>query len=738
MNRRTMLKIATAGGVLGAAAFAHAAQKPKGSDSDWTRPILGYLKSLARPDGGFGWEDQPDSHLTPTFAAVGCFHLLKEIPPNKQAIAQFVRTHHPITGEGAEAGKHAADLRTYIFEQVQSLLWLGEDAAAFRPVVEGWTQPSQYPRVYEPDGNPVFHQEMMAFVCREVMGLPLGRGTGVSPVNDHGQDAHATTDISPALIEYLNSRRRPNGSFNNTPASDGTDGNILNTWWGIHALRTLRRTSERKDETVAWLRACQLPCGGFTHQPRAAIGGSDDVAYTWAAVLALKNLGAAPADREACVRYLSSLWNDDGGFGDRPGLPSSAMATYYALEALVALGATPATTRRAAPLVKPLPAGLKPFTIQIEAQGAGSPVEAVELARALRIHLWGAKNARPGWIARAQAIADAQNAPVRFFVANEEYGTFVSVPGLGTYSHTSDPIAPAGADFGPSLAGEKATPWPQFLKKRIGPLEKAGGRMVWQINDNEEWSRVQLDDSVERGSGYAAISTFHFVQNFVYMLPFLFRYRHLIPFVALQDAHGDESWWWADELTAYRTVFLATEPTWEAWLKALREQWVVAIRHDFVTNFRTRMLGGAPGVQDFVRAHEAEWKWWGDQPDDVRRPPVSLVAVTPQDEFEVARPADGVTLRVRLWWQGRVVREKPVVELASLAVDGKTVLPALVTKADAAAPKKAKQAKQGKIVDHYYTYHLPASARGKHTATATVRIIATKQESQKTIEFFVG
>ncbi len=99
-----------------------------------------------------------------------------------------------------------------------------------------------------------------------------------------------------------------------------------------------------------------------------------------------------------------------------------------------------------------LPDGLKVFSIQIEAHGQGSPAEAVELARSLRIHLWGAKNARPGWLKTAQAIADREQVPVTFFVANEEYGTWVDFPGFGTYSHTSDIIAPAGVDIGPSLA----------------------------------------------------------------------------------------------------------------------------------------------------------------------------------------------------------------------------------------------------------------------------------------------
>ena len=751
MDRRELLKLVAVAGMAGNAVCATSSNPPVRAGRsekpplDWRQAVLGYLESLARPDGGYGWDDQPDSHLTPTFAVIGCYKLFNQDPPNKKALAEFVRTHHPITGQDAEAGKHAAELRTFVYQQVQSLLWLNEDASSFHSQVQGWTEPSKYPVVYEPNGYPVFQQEMMAIISHAILGLPFN-------------------NRSPEVIEYLNSRRRPNGSFNHTPASDGSDGNVLNTLWGTMALLVFGGASERKEETVAWLRACQLPSGGFTHQPNAQIGRTDDVTYTWAAVRMLKSYDAAPADREACVRWLRLLWNGDGGFGDRPGLPSQPVATCHALDALITLGETPGTERRPAAVVKALPARLKPFTIQLEAQGNGSPAEAVELARALRIHLWGAKNALPGWIARAQAIADQRKVPVRFFVANEEYGTFMSLPGLGTYSHLSDPIAPAGVDFGPSLAGERATAWPEFLARRIAPLEKAGGRMVWQICDNEEFVRVQLDDSVERGSGYAAISSFHFQQNFVYMLPFLFRYRHLIPFVALQDAHGNEAWWWADELAGYRTVFLGAEPTWAAWLKALKEQWVVAVRHDAVTKFRTRMLGGGPGVQDFIRRHEKEWKWWEENPVMIR-PWVSLVAVTPGDEFEAARPEEGVTIRVRCWWQGRVARVKPVVELVSLSVDGKPVKPTLVEEGGENAGKAVEKGKGGKgrkggkggkgrkggkggkgvkggkggdLSDCYHTFHLPASARGKHTATATVRMIETGKEAKATIHFTVA
>jgi hypothetical protein len=35
------------------------------------------------------------SHLTPTFGVIGCYHVLRQTPPNRDALVQFVRTHHP-------------------------------------------------------------------------------------------------------------------------------------------------------------------------------------------------------------------------------------------------------------------------------------------------------------------------------------------------------------------------------------------------------------------------------------------------------------------------------------------------------------------------------------------------------------------------------------------------------------------------------------------------------------------
>jgi len=642
-----------------------------------------YFESLARPDGGYGWEDQADSHLTVTWAAVGSHRILgKEVPRKKEELLEFIRTHHPYRREGSEKNRHATELRTFVHQQIQVTKWLGADPSVYAEEVRKWTKPSAYLAAYERKQYPVLEQESMAFACRAELGLPHD-------------------DLSSALVEYLLSRRRPDGSFNNTPASDGGGGNVLNTAWAVPSLKVVGNLQD-PEKTAAWLRSCQAKSGSFCPQPDLEIGRVDDIVCVWAAVTTLKALGSSPADVPGAVAYLHSLANEDGGFGYRPGLPSDPIATYYALASLQALGAAAPRTARAAIPAKPLPEGLKAYTVQIQAPGKGSPWEAVELARQLRIHLWGAKNAAPEWIREAQSIATRLGVPVTFCVADEEYGTYIGVPGLGTYSHVADLMAPAGVDFGKPMAGKDPS-WMQFDRDRIAPLKAAGGFMVYQICDNRELSDLILDSGA-----YEAISTFHMRQNFFEFLPFLARYRHEIPFVSLQDAHGEEPWAWTDDLAAHRTVMLATEPTWEGWRKALRENWVVAIRNDDFTRFQTKILGGAPGVQDAVRRQEKEW--------EAERPLLSVVFVTPESKFEAARPEQGAVVRIRPGFRNnpQAVLLKPLVEVVEVTLDGTPLATTVEKKED-----------KGKLADYYLRAPLPA---GKHVVAVKFRRLDTNEE----------
>lgn len=706
-SRRTMIKTAAAAAL--GVVIPHISSSRAATGEPLRTGTLKYLKSLAMPPGAYVWQPGGRPHLTPTFAVVGCYHALRQVPENRAALAEFICTHHP-----SRLKKLEQEHREFEFQQIQALAWLGQDVSAFREQVSKWTKPTVYLKQYERHGWPILRQEVTAFTCRALLGLPMA-------------------DLNDTVVPYFDSRRRFNGSFNNTPASDGSDGHVINTWWGLQALKTLRREAEAKTETIAWLRACQLPNGGFTWQPKPKFAGVDDVAYTWAALRALQLLGSAPPKRQPCIDYLLSLANSDGGFGDRRGWLSNPLATYYTLDALHTLGALDSVrvARKAAPSRKTsLPPSLHVYSIQIEAHGQGSPSEAVDLADSLKIHLWGAKNASAKWIAAAQAFAKSRKVPVQFFTANEEYGTWVNVPGLGTYSHTSDIVAPAGANFGPSLGNRDPVSWTQFRTDRLEPLLKARGRLIWQFGENEELVRLFLDDSLDRG-GYAAVSTFHFGNpDFTNSEPFLQRYRGRIPFIALQDAHGEEPWWLADMTTGFRTLFLGTEPTWEAWLKALEANWVAAIRHDSVSGNETWSHAGNPDVLKLVERNSSSWRWWDNL--QVQRPIVSLVAVRPEDEFEVARPEQGVTLRIRCAWENTAQGQPktPIAELTKLTVDGQEVSPTLVT---VPSPTRGR----GALADHYHRFDMRQPTAGKHAATAFVRVLKTNAISKRTLEFTV-
>ncbi len=441
--------------------------------------ILEFLAGRRNADGGYAWNPNELSHITPTFAAIGCHRLLQTPVPDADAVAEFVRGHYPVP----DARRTDRPLWRFDFEQAQALLWLDEPLDSVRRLAEKWVRPAEFTKTYELDGNPVFQHQAMAVCVRRLAGIDASGGAG-----DEWR-------------AYFARRRRPNGTYNHTPASDGTGGHIVNTVWGLWAAEALGERAAVPAELAGWVQDCQLASGGFTYAPGAGHGGVDDVLYTWAALWLLDHAGQAPRRKDACARWLAGLAAPDGGYRDRAGGVANPTATYYALDGFRLLKTAPAAAPNRA-LDAPqrtFPTGARVFTIQIEAPGAGSPAEAVYLAEKLGIHIWTAKNSAPGWIAAAQRIADARKAPVQFATGNEEYGTFVTVPGLGTYSHLVDLVAPRDHDFGEQAAKKNfGYPWAEFRDTRIRRLRAAGGRLVWQFNENEEITRVMLDEAIGR------------------------------------------------------------------------------------------------------------------------------------------------------------------------------------------------------------------------------------------------
>ncbi|MXV13775.1 prenyltransferase/squalene oxidase repeat-containing protein [Hufsiella ginkgonis] len=682
------------------------------AQSSWKKELLSYINTrLSKPDGGYGWEDQYDSHLTPTYAVTGILYDIDALPADKARLAEFIRTHHPqkstTTGTlnyfigntpRGEAGPSGSNMRNLVYEQIQAVRWLGGDLHSFDDDVKSWKSQAGVLANYEGNGYAGLFQETMTPICNEFLGLTMTDG--------------------PGFLRYLESCRRSNGSFNNALAAAGGDGNVLNTCWALAAWDALGGPKQLTAETVSWLQKCQRPNGGFTHQPSPAIGVNDDVAYTWAAIKALARLNAAPADKAAAIRYLASLRNADGGFGARPGLHSTPVASFYAIDALTSLGALAELDRAPKPksFNEPRPdfSGYKVYTVQFQAQGSGSPLEAVMLADSLNIHLWGVKYPVAGWTAEAQRIANERKVPVTFFQSDEPHDNEVSVEGMGSFNHVLDYIAPPNVP----VHFSKKSSFAELKSTTLEQLRKANGGLMLQVSNNEPLARILIDESLNN-FGYVALSTVHFGQNFMFWLPYLAEYRYRLPMVTLQDAHGAESWWWTDELTNHRTLFIAKEPTYDAMIAALKKNWVVGVRHDSVSNYKTRMLGGTDAARVFINTSEKTWKWWDGQ--TLSRPQAVITVISKEDKFEEGRPEAGLAIRVRTRWTGvRQALRAEAVRLIELMVDGKAVKTEQVV-------KKA-QGTGGATADAYYLFKWGEPLPGQHKIEARVKDIRSGKE----------
>lgn len=675
------------------------------SQQAWKKELLSYIGTkLHKPDGGYGWEDQYDSHLTPTYAVTGILYHIGELPDNKAALAEFIRTHHPqrkgnTTGSyflGAppgEAGPSGSNMRNLVYEQMRAILWLGGDVSPFIEELRSWKSQSGVLANYESNGFGGLFQETMTPICHHLAGIEMLNGD--------------------KFAEYLESCRRRNGSFNNAPASFGGDGNILNTWWALYAFKSLGVSGLQDPETVKWLQSCQLKNGGFTHQPDPVIGANDDIAYTWAGIKALKLLGAKPADTKAAVSYILSLRNNDGGFGNRPGLHSTPVASFYAIESLAELGMLSALDKsgKANRIEEEKPdfTGYRIFTVQFQAHGQGSPKEAVMLADSLNIDLWGVKYPVKGWIKEARRIAAQMNVPVTFFMSNEPHDNLVTVPGMGSFNHVLDYIAPVDEEV---PFAENAS-FEELRNTTLKQLKELNGGLMLQVSNNEPLARLLIDESINNNHGYLALHTIHFGQNFMFWLPYLAEYRYRLPLVTLQDAHGTESWVWADELANHRNLFIAKEPTYDEMVKSLKKNWIVGVRHDSVSNFRTRMLGGTEAARKFISDNETAWKWWSG--NRLKRPLAALTIVRPDDLFEAGTPGTGVNVRVRCRWNGvrQTLKTRSAV-LQELRIDGKAV-----------HPEEKIVRMRNTVSDAYYLYEWGDPAKGKHTVEVDIRDLRT-------------
>ena len=103
IKRREMLKATAAATIFQPLAPVAASLRTEPTPA-WSKQIISYLEMHARPDGGYGWEDQPESHMSPTAAVIGCYQLLGQNIPRQKALAEFV-SHNRTTRKHANPGR---------------------------------------------------------------------------------------------------------------------------------------------------------------------------------------------------------------------------------------------------------------------------------------------------------------------------------------------------------------------------------------------------------------------------------------------------------------------------------------------------------------------------------------------------------------------------------------------------------------------------------------------------------
>ncbi len=182
----------------------------------FTERLTAWLETHRRPEGGYGWASDSVSQVTPTLGVLGCYQVLGKRPPNASRVASFVGNNYPVS----KRRRTERPLWRLDFEQVQTLLWLDEAIDDFRPLAATWNKPAAFTNRYEMGGNPVFQHQSMAVQVRYLLKL--------SPSDDDG-----------AWRDYFATRRRADSTFNTTPASDGSDGRLMNTLWGVLASDSL-------------------------------------------------------------------------------------------------------------------------------------------------------------------------------------------------------------------------------------------------------------------------------------------------------------------------------------------------------------------------------------------------------------------------------------------------------------------------------------------------------------------
>lgn len=433
------------------------------------------------------------------------------------------------------------------------------------------------------------------------------------------------------ITDYIILRQTSAGGFDdmlgNKEMPEDEKAHLIVTYNAVMVLNAMNVPVPGKKKIISWIQSCQSPEGGFKWHPDNGSGSNKpDVWYTWAALKTLKSLGAEPRNEEACLKWLNSLQNADGGFGDRPGWRSRLYSTYYALHAIDILTDnihSEITEKEVENISNKIPEDVYSIFQAQHKTPAGGP-EMVDAIAAMGFNLIGVKtteqevlagNGMSETVAKARDYAKEQGYQLEILDCPENYAhRLVWFSGMNGDHCSNFLIPPEMTDREKEVylnlydEGLKRHKWEAFKNKVIAPALELNTLFYPELDFTMMNAYMVYDEGLDGHVGYNAVPAAHFNNiDWVRHFPYKERWLGKLPMIADGDAHGDIEKW-KPNLEMFRNVFIAKSYHFADYIGAsLNGRSVCVIK--MPESNEVRYYGSDEAV-NYLKNHLNEWRWW--------------------------------------------------------------------------------------------------------------------------------
>lgn len=303
--------------------------------------IINHTKVMQASVGGFGDWDGDRAKAGSTRMALEVLDVFGAQPANRTKLVSWMRR---LQVTNVTYGRHG--FRSYLqdsdadisatYNIIRSFELLGEPAPNKQDVVA-------YAKQHQnPDGGFGLQTVRDADVFWPSTAVHTYRGLRTLDILE------AEPDFKTESVDFLNGLQQSNGGFTNTQT--GSRGRTAYTYDVVLALKILGEPVPRRDDVISFLRNNQVANGGYTEN---AVDSTEAMHSTFWAVTTLDSLGVDVSDSTA-RQYVqtSDRRENNGGFGNVPGMASGIRFTFDVVHALNLIGEEPLNRTAAAQFLR--------------------------------------------------------------------------------------------------------------------------------------------------------------------------------------------------------------------------------------------------------------------------------------------------------------------------------------------------------------------------------------------------